>query len=280
MTPASTHSSLTRVADLRAHFHLHATPFTREIPLGLRLPLPMYEQAEAALRSAVEDRASAALIAPAGTGKSVVLRTVAASLPEARYRVCYLHVTSLSKRDMCRYLATAIGARPAGHTAALVAAIQERVSALMAQEALRTVLIIDEAHDMRPDVLGLVRLLTNFEIDSRLVLSIVLAGQTGLRALLRRDDLEDVRGRLAQVATLRLLSRDETHAYIRHRATIAGAATDLFDDAASDALFEVGGGNLRATDTLALRTLYEAAADGAAVAGAEHVVRARARVTP
>jgi molybdopterin-guanine dinucleotide biosynthesis protein len=45
---------------------------------------------------------SAALIAPAGAGKTALLRRLVAELPEARYQVSYVKVTSLSKRDLCR----------------------------------------------------------------------------------------------------------------------------------------------------------------------------------
>ena len=50
----------------------------------------------------------------------------------------------------------------------------------MEQESLRPVIILDEAHDMRPEVLAILRVLTNFEMDSKLVVSIVLAGQPRL----------------------------------------------------------------------------------------------------
>jgi type II secretory pathway predicted ATPase ExeA len=264
--------------DLRAHFGLRSLPLTRELAIAHRWPLPQHEAAIDALRATVEDRMSAALIAPAGTGKTLVLRALAESLPEARYRVHYLHVTSLSKRDFCRYLASAIGAPPAGHTGALIAAIQQRATTLMDADAVRPVLLLDEAHEMRPDVLALLRLLTNFQLDSRLVLSIVIVGQPALRELLRRDELADVRGRMAHVATLRTLSREESHAYIAHRLAVAGATRELFDSAALDAIFEVAQGNLRALDTIGRKTLYQAAAEGADVCGFQHVLAARALI--
>jgi hypothetical protein len=101
---------------------------------------------------------------------------------------------------------------------------------------------------VRPDVLGLLRILTNFEMDSRLVLSIVLAGQPPLGALLRHERLEDVAQRLNFCVTLRLLSRDETARYIEHRCAIAGAPTCPFAPETTEAISEAGRGNLRATD--------------------------------
>ena len=96
--------------DLRSHFAFHSTPFTREIAVEHRLTLPLFDEPLAALKGVVDQRMSGALIAPPGTGKTQLLRALRAGLPEARYRVHYVKVTGLSKRDMCREITTAIGA--------------------------------------------------------------------------------------------------------------------------------------------------------------------------
>jgi len=117
-------------------------------------------------------------------------------------------------------------------------------------------------------------------MDSRLVVSILFAGQFGLRALLRRDNLEDIARRIAHYATLRALSRPETQRYIEHRCTIAGAKTVPFDDGAIDAIYEIGRGNLRATDRLALKGLelaHEASCD---VVDANYIIEARKVLWP
>jgi general secretion pathway protein A len=133
---------------------------------------------------------SAALIAPAGTGKTALLRRLRDGLPDACYHVHYVKVTGLSKRDMCREIAVACGAQPAGSYPMLVRRLQERFEATSHEEGRRPVLLLDESHELRPDVLGMLRILTNFDMDSRLVLSLILAGQTPLRALLAHDEHE------------------------------------------------------------------------------------------
>jgi general secretion pathway protein A len=142
------------------------------------------------------------------------------------------------------------------------------------------VILIDDAHETRPDVLAILRALSNFEMDSRLVVSLVLVGQSPLRALLRRADLEDVARRISFYGALRLLSRDESRDYLDHRLRLAGATSDLFDAGAYEALYEATQGNLRALDTLALRALYLAAQAGVTIIDARIVIAARAQVSP
>lgn len=263
------------VPDVRAHFALSALPFTREIDPRDRFTLPVFDQPLAHLQRAVESRQSCALIAPSGAGKTLLLRALAQRLPEARYRVHDVKVTSLSKRDFCREVATACGLDPAGTYPSLVRKLQERFLAQSDDEGLRPVLFLDEAQDMRPDVLATLRLLTNFDLDSRLVLSLVLAGDSRLQHLLERHDLEPVRRRLAHVAFLPLLSREHTRAYLHHRLQLAGADPELFPDEATDALYEISRGNLRALDHLALKTLELAAEQDRSQISATLVAAAR-----
>ena len=68
--------------------------------------------------------------------------------------------------------------------------------------------------------------------------------------------------------------------YVRHRLSVAGSDGDRFDQPAHDALYENAGGNLRATDRLAFKSMQIAAQEGAKIIGAEHVVKARKMVWP
>lgn len=266
--------------DLRNAFGFHGTPFTCELPIDKRFQLPFLDDALAALERTVDRRMSAVVIGPAGTGKTVVLRALRQRLPEARYQVRYVKVTDLSKRDMCREISTAVGADPAGSYPVLVRRLQERFLCVMDRDGLRPVVLVDEAHDMRPDVLGMLRLLMNFEMDSKLVVSVILAGQPSLTRLLRRDELCDVARRLAHCASLRLLARDEMQRYVLHRLSIAGARDDIFAPQAMDALYELGRGNLRATDFLALGSLEVAATRQETLVDSIHVTEAARNLVP
>ena len=264
--------------DVRSHFNLTTTPFTREIPVEKRFDHPQFDGVLGGLYQAVVDRMSAGLIAVSGSGKSVLLRALKSMLPEARFRTHYLKVTSLGKRDMCREIALALGCEPVGQYNTLVRQIQQRLLTLSDNGGVRPVLLVDEAHDMRPDVLAIFRVLCNFDMDSRLVVSVILCGQKSLAHMLRRDDLEAVSRRLSHVATLRNLGRGETRRYVEHRLTIAGAQQNLFTDLAHDAIFEIGHGNLRATDQVALKALQLTAVAGETVVDNQRVADARKQV--
>lgn len=100
--------------DLRATFDFHAHPFPRKIITDNHLRWPFLDEALAGLLSASLAGMSVALIAPAGTGKTALLRRLRSGLPDAGYHVHDVEVTGLSQRDMCRQIAFVCGAAPAG----------------------------------------------------------------------------------------------------------------------------------------------------------------------
>jgi general secretion pathway protein A len=92
----------------------------------------------------------------------------------------------------------------------------------------RTVLIIDEAQDLDPEVLEQVRLLTNLETPTEKLLQIILIGQPELSELLELEDLRQVAQRVTARYHLLPFSAPETIAYIRHRLAVAGQRDRIF----------------------------------------------------
>ena len=126
--------------DFISRFKFHTTPFTCEISVSERFAHQLYEEQLGHLQRAVDKRMCAALIAPAGTGKTFLLRSLTDRLPETRYRIHYVKVTDLSKRDMCREIVATVGAEPAGTYPALVRRLQERLASYLDIDGLRPVL--------------------------------------------------------------------------------------------------------------------------------------------
>jgi type II secretory pathway predicted ATPase ExeA len=245
--------------DVRAHFGLSGPPFTREIPSQKMWRQPGLDDLVRDLEATVSARDSAAVIAPSGAGKTALIRRLVDGLPEARFRVADIKVTAVGNRDLYRGLARALGIEPSGTWPALLENLQNHARTLATTEARRTVLIVDEAQDMRPHVLSSLRMLTNFRLDSELLISLVLVGDSGLEALLLRPDMDALRSRIACVIRLCLLSRTETRSYIDHRLDIVGARSRILDDSAVEAVYDFTRGNIRAIDHLC-RTALDLAA--------------------
>ncbi len=106
----------------------------------------------------------------------------------------------------------------------------------------QVVVIIDEAQNLRPEVLEGVRLLTNLQTDTDMLLQIILIGQPELTELLGRQEMRQLNQRITGRYHLTPLTAAETEAYIRHRLMVGGLAPDLFTPEAIGEIHRRAGG--------------------------------------
>lgn len=86
-----------------------------------------------------------------------------------------------------------------------------------------TVLIIDEAQNMRASALETIRMLSNLETDKEKLLQIVLVGQPQLKDKLNSPALVQLRQRISVRFHIKALDEEELPRYINHRLSIAGS---------------------------------------------------------
>ncbi|HSW12636.1 MAG TPA: AAA family ATPase [Solimonas sp.] len=129
-------------------------------------------------------------------------------------------------------------------------------------EGRRTVLIIDEAQNLRPEVLEQVRLLTNLETTKEKLLRIMLIGQPELSELLARPDLRQLAQRITARFHLTPLGSAETAEYINHRLRVAGAQQEIFTRAACDQVHRYSRGIPRLINIICDRALLGAYSQG------------------
>ncbi|MGQ0586904.1 MAG: AAA family ATPase [Gammaproteobacteria bacterium] len=143
----------------------------------------------------------------------------------------------------------------------------------------RTVLIIDEAQNLQPEVLEQVRLLTNLETDKEKLLRIMLVGQPELAALLARPDLRQLAQRITARYHLTPLEPGESAEYVGHRLRIAGGSGAVFNARALAAIHQQARGVPRLINVLCDRALLGAYASGSREVTPEIVDRAAREVS-
>jgi general secretion pathway protein A len=86
----------------------------------------------------------------------------------------------------------------------------------------KSILIIDEAQNLSPDLLEEIRLISNLETDKSKLLQIILVGQPELRKVIAQPNLRALRQRTNISCHIYPLLRNETEEYLFHRLEIAG----------------------------------------------------------
>jgi general secretion pathway protein A len=122
----------------------------------------------------------------------------------------------------------------------------------------RTVLIVDEAQNLAPNILEQVRMLTNLETPKQKLLQIILIGQPELRELLAAADLRQLAQRVTGRYHLEPLSLDDAAKYLAHRLKVAGGSGGIFAPAAVREIFRRSKGIPRLINIVADRALLAA----------------------
>ncbi len=194
-----------------------------------------------------------------GTGKTTLVRSLLQQLPEFADVAVVLN-SQLTRVEFMTSICDELHVALPEQRNSVKALTDSLNSYLLHNHSLgrRTILIVDEAQNLRLEVLEQVRLLTNLETAKQKLLQIILIGQPELREQLARNDMRQLAQRITGRYHLEPLSGDETGAYIDHRLKIAGAIGPIFSSAAKRALFRHSGGVPRMINVIADRALLGA----------------------
>jgi len=162
-----------------------------------------------------------------GSGKTTLIRSLLRGLGDGVV-VGLISNTHSRFRSIHGWALSALGIAPADDSD--IAQYEALVDSFVRQYARgrRTLLILDEAQNLSVEVLEELRLLSNVNSETDLILQIMLVGQPELRDKLARPELRQFAQRVSVDFHLRPLDRIESHAYIRHRLKVAGGDVRLF----------------------------------------------------
>src|ERR1700758_3243374 len=244
---------------VEAFFGFKKTPFVDNPDPKQLFASQAWNQVKARLQFLADHHGAGLLTGEVGAGKSTAARTFTASLNPNLYKVLYLYWTSGSALDLLRQLALLLDLVPAHYRGDLVRQISDTIVHLNKNKKQHPLLICDEAQLLSHAALEQLPLLLNFDMDSSHYLTLLLIGQPLLRRTLSLQLHEALRQRIAVHYHLEGLTRDELDAYLAQQLKAAGISQPLFDDTATQALYQATKGILRKVNKLAVTALRLAA---------------------
>jgi general secretion pathway protein A len=249
-------------------FGLEDTPFTLTPDPRFIVFTPSYNEVLASLYYGLENaKGLIVLTGEVGTGKTTALRWILRRL-DSSVLAAYVFNPRLSIDEFYHHVTQMLNIKDWTNKAELLQ-VMGKVLEERHRRGLRTVLIIDEAHELSDYVLEEIRLLMNFESDNAKHLQIVLTGQPELREKLNQPNLRQLKQRVALRCKMHALPNvDEVERYITERLLIGGSdQPNIFTPGAIDFIFQCSEGIPRQINNLCDNAMLAAYAAGEQIIG-------------
>jgi type II secretory pathway predicted ATPase ExeA len=242
-------------------FNLKRAPFERDIPVDKLYTTPKFDELLSRLDYAARNRKFSVVTGPVGVGKTTAVRKFVASLDRNSFRCIYIADSALTPRVFYWEVLTQLSSddKPSFYRSEGKRKMMERFSSLAENACVIPVIIIDEAHLLSGGMLEETRFLLNNAMDSQNHMSLLVVGQSELRAKLSKDAFEPITQRIDFRFALVPFDRAQTQDYIHSHMHYAGESREVFSPSAIDAVFRFSGGVARKINKACSMSLLYAA---------------------
>lgn len=203
---------------------------------------PEHEEALARLFYAIKGNKGIVMITgEIGSGKTTLSRVLMQQLSDTKFDIGLMTNPILKPLDFLREILYNLGLSPARNSpkSHMLKLLNEKLLENLRND-MSTLLILDEAHLISRETFEEIRLLMNFQLNDRFMLTIVLLGQPELKDVLK--EIKQLNQRIATRYHLNPFNFVETQNYIEIRLKKAGSANNIIDPQALDDIYDYSKG--------------------------------------
>ncbi len=264
--------------DYLPHWGLLHCPFENTPDPRYYFPSSHHQEALHRLLYGIQARKGAVMLTgEIGCGKTLMSRALLQQLPADTYDTALIAAPAFEATHLLREILYQLGVDSAGTGGDLLHRLNDRLLDNY-KRGLDTVLIIDEAQAIRDErMFEEIRLMLNFQLNDRFLLTLVLLGQPELKA--RVESITQLSQRIAIRHHLSPFTAQETAEYVRYRINRAGGHKETFTDEACFLIHSESGGIPRRINSLCDLCLLIGFMDHVRVIDRPIVLRAGAEIT-
>ncbi len=246
-----------------SYWGLTARPFDNVPDPRFYVPSVQHEAAKERMSyGIVSGKGLLMLTGAIGSGKTLMTRALIRQLPADRYEVGLIANPCISRAEFLGEVLFQLGVPPGGSHVDQLRRLNEQLLANR-QRGVETVLFVDEAQAIQDDaIFEDLRLLSNFQLNDRFLLTLLVLGQPELRERIAR--IPQLAQRIAVHSDLQPMTKAETKTYVRGRLAVAGSTSVPFSSGALSLIYEYSRGVCRLVNALCDACLY---------AGRRHAVK-------
>ena len=221
-----------------------------------------HEESLSRMLYAIRERKGAALLTGEyGCGKTLLSRVLLKELKNEKYQLAFIVNPKLSPLNLMKEIVYQLDNNVSSSSKLKLLHYFKEILNLNRNNKKDTVIVIDEAQTIgHKNSFEELRLLLNFQLNDRFLLTLILLGQPELKEKI--NNLPQFKQRFAVRYHLKALTEEETDKYIQHRLKMAGAQEKIFSHDVHKVIYRFSGGIPRRINNICDMALLVGSAEG------------------
>lgn len=236
----------------QSYYGMSYNPFLKEVDIIHPFESDDFKELTNRLRYLTEIRGIGVFTGNPGLGKTFTLRSYANSLNVDLYKIVYISATKdMTIFDFFKEIGTSFQIDVGScYKTEMYHNIQKEIIHLVEHEKRQPVIIIDDAQNLSRDIIHQLKVLYEYEMDSKDYITLILVGKTELKTELSKNVYDYLKQRIVVNYKLCGLTRSEVKQYIETRLKMANVEYKLFSEDAINALYSCSKSSPRRLNTL------------------------------
>jgi type II secretory pathway predicted ATPase ExeA len=256
------------------YFGMKCNPFRKDINIANTYELTDFKEVQGRLSYLQKTKGIGLFTGSAGLGKTYSVRYFCSKLNPSLYKVVYLPLSTVTVIEFYRGLCRGLGIEPKTKKVDMFVQIQQTIKSLCNDRKITPVIAVDEAQYLSTDVLNDLKMLFNFDMDSKNLAILILVGQPILNDILSRNVHEPLKQRIVVNYSFVGMSKEEIDLYIKDRLRLSGVNENIFQDSAITAIASNSNGSTRKLNSLVEKCLLICAQKQENIVSAETIMLA------
>lgn len=209
-------------------YGIEYNPFVKNSNNDIRIELENHNQIMFRLKHLEEIKGIGLITGEPGLGKTTSIRHWSKNLNSNIYKVIYIAHSTITVHEFYRELCDKLGIEQHHSKRINMVQIQNEIKRLSIEKRITPVIILDEANYLSSQILNDLKIILNFEMDSKEPYILLLVGQNIIRNSLNMKANEALKQRISMNYSLTGLSHEESKKYIDDKLKHAGLNTNIF----------------------------------------------------
>lgn len=260
-----------------SYFGMNCNPFSKDESINCPFKSDDFNQVITRFNYLKETLGIGVFLGTSGLGKTYIVRNFINNLNKDLYKVIYINSShNMSLFDFIKLVCNSLNLDTgACYKIDLYQNIQKEIIRLVKHDKVKPIIIIDDAHLLSREILFNLKILYDFEMDSKDYVTLILIGYPELKTELSKNIHETLNQRIIVNYKFNGLSREEVKEYIKTRMEYANLNSDIFTPDALSALYSCSKSSPRRLNTLVTNCLMLASQNSKNIIDSDIVMNAK-----